>query len=201
MKKHNVPQNEDQPHNQVVLIDNYDSFTYNVYQSLVGAGHDVHVVRNDVVDVATLKAWQPSRLIISPGPGVPADAGVSVEAIQAFAGKIPVLGICLGHQALAEAFGGHVVRAKRLMHGKTSEIHHDDSGVFAGMPNPFVATRYHSLIVDKDSLPKDFRLTAWTQEGEIMGLRHIPSGAEGVQFHPESILTEEGDTLLDTFAK
>ncbi len=185
----------------LVLIDNYDSFTYNLYQVLAKLGVTVRVLRNDQVTVDELVAMAPSQLMISPGPGAPDSAGVSLAAIRHFAGKVPLLGVCLGHQALAEAFGGKVVRAGRLMHGKTSPIHHDGRGVFAGMPLPFSATRYHSLIVEESSLPKGFEVSARTPEGEIMGLRHLPTGAEGVQFHPESILTESGELLLENFAR
>ena len=185
----------------ILLIDNYDSFTYNLYQELAQVGADVHVVRNDAADLEQLKKLQPERLMISPGPGRPDDAGVSMDAIAYFAGRIPLLGVCLGHQCLAQCYGGLVVRAERLMHGKTSPVHHDGKTVFTGMPEPFEATRYHSLLVERDSLGDDFEVSAWTAEGEIMGLRHLPTGAEGVQFHPESILTQEGQRLLETFAK
>jgi anthranilate synthase/aminodeoxychorismate synthase-like glutamine amidotransferase len=184
----------------LLLIDNYDSFTYNLYQMLAEAGAEVRVVRNDAASLQEIIAWKPARLMVSPGPGDPSTAGVSIQAIQYFAGRIPVLGVCLGHQSLAEAFGGKVVRAQRLMHGKTSPIHHNNTGVFKGMPQPFEATRYHSLIVEKASLPSVFEVSAWTAEQEIMGLKHTPTGAEGVQFHPESILTEKGRILLENFA-
>jgi len=183
----------------IVLIDNYDSFTYNLYQILASRRDDVRVVRNDEVTLDALIAWRPERVMISPGPGEPTSAGISIAAIRHFAGRIPLLGVCLGHQALAQAFGGAVVRAARLMHGKTSPIEHEERGVFRAMPRPFTATRYHSLIVRREDLPPDFEVTAWTAEGEIMGLLHRPTGAEGVQFHPESILTERGETLLENF--
>jgi anthranilate synthase/aminodeoxychorismate synthase-like glutamine amidotransferase len=184
----------------IIMIDNYDSFTYNIYQQLAEVGHEIQVYRNDALDLAGIINLSPEKLIISPGPGDPDQAGVSVEAIQHFAGRIPVLGVCLGHQSLAQAYGGKIVRADRLMHGKTSPIHHTQSGIFKEMPTPFDATRYHSLLVERQSLPADFEITAWTQEDEIMGLRHKPTGAEGVQFHPESILTINGRKLLETFA-
>ncbi len=185
----------------ILMIDNYDSFTYNIYQQLAEVGHELEVYRNDALDLAGIIDLKPEKLIISPGPGNPDQAGVSVEAIQYFSGRIPVLGVCLGHQSLAQAYGGKVVRADRLMHGKTSPIHHDKSGVFKEMPSPFEATRYHSLVVERSSLPDDFEITAWTEEDEIMGIVHKPTGAEGVQFHPESILTANGRKLLETFAK
>ena len=185
----------------VLLIDNYDSFTYNLFQVLAKAGAEVHVVRNDQNTLDELCALKPKRLMISPGPGNPNDSGVSLEALKYFCGRIPVLGVCLGHQALAQVFGGKVVRAARLMHGKTSPILHAGQGVFAGLPNPFEATRYHSLLVERASLPADFKVTAWTAEGEIMGLCHQTTGAEGVQFHPESILTLHGEALLLNFIK
>jgi anthranilate synthase/aminodeoxychorismate synthase-like glutamine amidotransferase len=185
----------------LLLIDNYDSFTYNIYQILAELGIDVQVIRNDAMRLDALVALKPERLLISPGPGDPTSAGVSVEAIQHFAGRIPVLGVCLGHQALAHAYGGEVVRAARLMHGKTSEVLHDRRTLFEQMPLPFAATRYHSLLVKRETLPNTFEVSAWTPEGEIMGLRHKPSGAEGVQFHPESILTESGRNLLEAFGR
>ena len=184
----------------IIMIDNYDSFTYNIYQQLAEVGHEIEVFRNDALDLQGIIDLAPERLIVSPGPGNPDQAGVSVEAIQHFAGKIPVLGVCLGHQSLAQAYGGKIVRADRLMHGKTSPIHHDKSGVFQAMPTPFDATRYHSLVVERSSLPEEFEVTAWTEQNEIMGIRHKPTGAEGVQFHPESILTANGRQLLETFA-
>lgn len=185
----------------LLLIDNYDSFTYNIYQILAEIGAEVRVVRNDEWSLQQVVHSAPHKLLISPGPGDPTGAGVSVDAIKYFAGRIPVLGVCLGHQALAHAFGGHVMRAERLMHGKTSPILHDNRTLFAGMPQPFAATRYHSLLVERASLSKDFEVSAWTAEQEVMGLRHIPTGAEGVQFHPESILTQDGRRLLEAFAK
>ena len=185
----------------LVMIDNYDSFTYNIYQILAEVGEEVQVIRNNEITLEQLKALAPARLLISPGPGDPTSGGVSVEAIRYFAGRIPVLGVCLGHQALGYAYGGQVVRAARLMHGKTSPILHDQKTIFAPMPQGFAATRYHSLVVDRPSLPADFVVSAWTAEQEIMGLRHTPTGAEGVQFHPESILTESGRKLLEAFVQ
>jgi anthranilate synthase/aminodeoxychorismate synthase-like glutamine amidotransferase len=186
----------------ILVIDNYDSFTYNLVQYLQEMGPVVRVFRNDAVKPDEIERLAPTHLVISPGPGDPSDAGISVEAIQRLAGRLPILGVCLGHQALGVAFGGRVVRAKRLMHGKTSSILHDGKTIYAGLPRPFQATRYHSLLVERQSLPRCLQVSAWTQEGEIMGLRHreIPA-LEGVQFHPESILTEEGKKLLTNFYK
>ncbi|OGC04192.1 anthranilate/aminodeoxychorismate synthase component II [candidate division WOR-1 bacterium RIFOXYA12_FULL_43_27] len=183
----------------ILMIDNYDSFTYNLVQYLGELGEKLEVYRNDKIDVATIEKLAPKRIVISPGPGEPKDAGVSIETIRNFAGKIPILGVCLGHQAIAEAFGGKVVRAGRLMHGKTSEIHHDGKTIFKGLPNPFTATRYHSLIVERESLPDCFEVSAKTEEKEIMGIRHKVYKLEGVQFHPESILTSSGKLLLKNF--
>jgi anthranilate synthase/aminodeoxychorismate synthase-like glutamine amidotransferase len=184
----------------ILLIDNYDSFTYNLVQYLQELGQEVKVYRNDAITLSGMEEEKPTHLVISPGPGDPTSAGISVEAIKRFAGKIPVLGVCLGHQSLGYAYGGKVVRAERLMHGKTSPILHDKKTIFAKLPSPFTATRYHSLLVERSSLPECLEVSAWTREGEIMGLRHksIPA-LEGVQFHPESILTEEGKTLLSNF--
>ena len=183
----------------IVMIDNYDSFTYNIFQQLAERGVELKVIRNDQINISELQALNPSHLIISPGPGNPDQAGISMDAIKEFAGKIPVLGVCLGHQSLAQVFGGKVIRADRLMHGKTSPIHHDGTSVFKGLPDPFDATRYHSLIVERSSLPKELRITAWTEEGEIMGMEHTELPVHGVQFHPESILTCEGKRLLQNF--
>ena len=184
----------------ILVIDNYDSFTYNLVQYLQEMGHEVQVFRNDAITVAGIEQLKPSHLLISPGPGDPTTAGISVAAIKHFGGRIPVLGVCLGHQALGYAFGGKVVRAARLMHGKTSPILHDARTIFSGMPPSFLATRYHSLLVERESLPDCLEVSAWTKEGEIMGLRHKTIAAlEGVQFHPESILTEEGKKLLMNF--
>ncbi len=188
----------------LLMIDNYDSFTYNVVQYLAELGEDVKVVRNDEIDVPGIEALEPARIVISPGPCTPTEAGVSMAAIEHFAGRLPLLGICLGHQSIGQVFGGNVVRARRVMHGKTSPIYHDGSGVFSGLPSPFTATRYHSLVVDRDTLPDELEVTAWTvdEEGrvdEIMGLRHVATGIEGVQFHPESVLSEHGHDLLANF--
>jgi anthranilate synthase/aminodeoxychorismate synthase-like glutamine amidotransferase len=184
----------------ILVIDNYDSFTYNIVQYLGELKQKVEVVRNDDIDPAEIPALKPSHIVISPGPCTPKEAGVSVEVIRRFAGKIPILGVCLGHQSMGYAFGGKVVRAKTLMHGKTSQIKHDGKSIFKGMKNPFTATRYHSLVVERKSLPKEFEVTATSEDGEIMGLRHrtLPC-LEGVQFHPESILTEQGKDLLRNF--
>jgi para-aminobenzoate synthetase component II len=184
----------------LLVIDNYDSFTYNLVQAFGAMGAEVEVVRNDTATVEELKARGPERLVVSPGPCTPNEAGVSVEAIRAFAGAIPILGVCLGHQSIAAAFGGEVVRAERLMHGKTSEVSHDNRGVLANLARPFTAMRYHSLIVREDTLPDCFLATAHTVDGhELMGLRHRQMPVEGVQFHPESFLTGEGDRLLRNF--
>lgn len=183
----------------VLVIDNYDSFTYNLVQLLECLNQKVKVYRNDRIDVPSMKALRPAALVISPGPCSPAEAGVSVEAIRHFGGTIPVLGVCLGHQAIAAAYGGRVVRAERVMHGKTSIIFHDGRSMYGAVPNPFEAVRYHSLIVEKHSLPSCLEVTAWTEEGEIMGIRHRHHLVEGVQFHPESILTREGARLLHSF--
>ncbi len=184
----------------LVLVDNYDSFTFNLYQALASHGHEVRVVKNDRISLPELERLRPERLMISPGPGDPSRAGISLTAMAHFAGRIPVLGICLGHQCLAQAFGGRIRRADRLMHGKTSEILHDGVSLFTDLPSPFTATRYHSLLVEPAGLPSDFEVSAWTGSGEIMGLRHRPTGAEGVQFHPESVLCPHGPALLEAFA-
>lgn len=183
----------------ILVIDNYDSFTYNLVQYLGELGAEVQVIRNDKLTNADIERLAPDQLLISPGPCTPKEAGISVEAIKRFAGKIPLFGVCLGHQSLAYAFGGQIVHADRLMHGKTSMVHHDGKTIFIGLPNPFEATRYHSLIVKRETLPTDFEISAETVEGEIMGIRHKPTGAEGVQFHPESILTTAGMDLLKNF--
>ena len=184
---------------KVVCIDNYDSFTWNLVQYLQVLGADVEVYRNDAISVEHIGALEPDRLLISPGPCDPDRAGISTAAIKRYAGELPILGVCLGHQSIGQVFGGEVVRAKQLMHGKTSSIHHKSQGVFRGLPNPFTATRYHSLAVDRESLPETLEITAWTEDGEIMGLRHRDLSVEGVQFHPESILTESGMDLLSNF--
>ena len=188
----------------LLLIDNYDSFTFNLAQYLGELGQDVKVLRNDKVDVAGIRALAPERIVISPGPGTPDQAGVTLELIRELAGAIPILGVCLGHQAIGQAFGGKVIRAKEIMHGKTSPIRHRGAGVFAGLADPFEATRYHSLVVERASLPECLDITAWTEHSdgafdEIMGLRHKSLAVEGVQFHPESILTRSGHDLLRNF--
>jgi len=183
----------------ILVIDNYDSFTYNLVQYLGELGGDIVVRRNDEIDLAGIEALAPDHILISPGPCTPNEAGISLALIEHFKGKIPILGVCLGHQAISQAFGGEVVRADHLMHGKTSEIHHSGKGVFAGVPSPFTATRYHSLIVKRETLPDCLEITAETAEGEIMGLRHREYPVEGVQFHPESIMTEHGKTILRNF--
>jgi len=184
---------------RLLLVDNYDSFTYNLVQAFLVLGAEVLVHRNDEITVDEALALEPTHLCISPGPGTPRDAGVSMKMIEAFAGRVPVFGVCLGHQSLVEVFGGQVVRAGRLMHGKTSLVHHDGRGVFTGLPNPFEAGRYHSLIARREAIPAALEVTAWTAEGEIMGVRHRELAVEGVQFHPESILTPDGPTLMGNF--
>ncbi|PKM81786.1 MAG: aminodeoxychorismate/anthranilate synthase component II [Firmicutes bacterium HGW-Firmicutes-14] len=183
----------------IVMIDNYDSFTFNLVQYLGEMGEDIRVYRNDKITVEEIEEMSPDHIVISPGPCTPNEAGISLELIEKLGGKIPVLGVCLGHQSIGQVYGGTVVRAENLMHGKTSVIHHDGKTVFAGIPSPFTATRYHSLIIDRDSLPNCFEISAWTEQGEIMGLRHKDFLVEGVQFHPESILTEHGKKLLKNF--
>jgi anthranilate synthase component II len=184
---------------RILVLDNYDSFVYNLVQELGELGAAPSVFRNDTIDVEGIRAQRPDALLISPGPGRPEDGGVSREAIRALAGELPILGVCLGHQCIGQVFGGKVVPAPHLMHGKTSEIHHDGEGLFRGLPNPFVATRYHSLVVDPDSLPKELMVTATSTDGVIMGLRHRELPVEGVQFHPESVLTVSGPDLLGNF--
>ncbi len=185
----------------LLMIDNYDSFTYNLVQYLGELGQDVRVYRNDEIDLAKIAQLKPRHIVISPGPCTPNEAGISVPLIHEFSGKIPILGVCLGHQSIGQAFGGHIVHAKQLMHGKTSLIHHNNMGVFKDLPNPFTATRYHSLVIERETLPDCLEITAWTDDGEIMGVRHKTLPIEGVQFHPESILTEYGHELLDNFLK
>ncbi len=185
----------------LLMIDNYDSFTYNIVQYFGQLGQDVQVYRNDRITLEEIEALKPERLVISPGPCSPEEAGISVAAIKRFAGKIPILGVCLGHQAIGAAFGGKVVRSVSLMHGKTSPIHHNGKELFSGLPNPFQGTRYHSLIVERSSLPDCLEVTAWVENGEIMGMRHKTLPIWGVQFHPESILTEGGMNLLDNFLR
>jgi anthranilate synthase component II len=188
----------------LLMIDNYDSFTYNLVQYLGELGQDVHVHRNDEITLAQIKAMQPEKIVISPGPCTPNEAGISLALIKEFAGKIPLLGVCLGHQSIGQAFGGKIIKAKTLMHGKTSLIHHKNIGVFKNLPNPYTATRYHSLVIQRESIPGCLEITAWTQDengefGEIMGVKHKTLAVEGVQFHPESILTEHGHALLNNF--
>ncbi|CAI4031944.1 aminodeoxychorismate synthase subunit 2 [Nitrospira tepida] len=185
----------------LLMIDNYDSFTYNLVQYFGELGEEVQVYRNDKITVDEIEKLKPTRIVISPGPCTPKEAGVSVETIRRFSGKVPLLGVCLGHQSLAVAYGGEVIRAPRLMHGKTSMVQHDGKTIYRGLPNPFEATRYHSLIVNRANLPACFEITAETDEGEIMGMRHKTLGVEGVQFHPESILTTSGKDLLRNFLK
>ncbi len=183
----------------ILVIDNYDSFTYNLVQYLGELGANPQVVRNDQTTVEAIEKQAPERIVISPGPKTPSEAGICLDVIAAFSGRIPILGVCLGHQAIGQAFGGHVIRAPELMHGKTSQIEHDGKTIFAGLPNPFAATRYHSLIVERQSLPKCLEVSALTFDGLIMGLRHKEMKVEGVQFHPESILTNAGKQLLSNF--
>lgn len=188
----------------LLMIDNYDSFTYNVVQYLGELGADVVVHRNDAIDIAGIRRLAPERIVISPGPCTPNEAGISMAVIEAFAGRIPILGICLGHQSIGQVFGGRIIRAKEVMHGKISLMHHADTGVFRGLPNPFEATRYHSLVIERDSLPSCLDVTAWTETAdggfdEIMGVRHRELDVEGVQFHPESIMTRVGKDLLKNF--
>ena len=184
---------------RVVMIDNYDSFTYNIVQYLGELGAEVEVYRNDEISVQAIAARKPERLVVSPGPCTPAEAGISVEAIRHFMGKLPILGVCLGHQSIGAALGGNIVRAKELMHGKTSVISTTQEGVFAGLPKQFTVNRYHSLAIERASCPKELAVTAWTDDGEIMGVRHRSLAVEGVQFHPESILTQHGHALLRNF--
>ena len=183
----------------VLLIDNYDSFTYNLVQYLGELGAEVSVFRNDEISIEGIEEKQPDRILISPGPCTPKEAGISVEVVKRLGASIPILGVCLGHQSIGEAFGGKVIRADEIMHGKTSEIHHNGKGVNANLPNPFVATRYHSLIIEKESLPDVLEITSWTEDGTIMGVRHKSLPIEGVQYHPESILTNVGKDLLRNF--
>ena len=185
----------------LLMIDNYDSFTYNLVQYLGELGEDIHVFRNDKLKIEDIIKLNPDRIVISPGPCTPKEAGISVDVIKYFAGKLPMLGVCLGHQAIGEAFGGDIIRADRLMHGKISMIYHDGKSIFEGIPNPFEATRYHSLIIKRDTLPSCLEISAETKEGEIMGVRHKEFKIEGVQFHPESILTKVGIDILKNFLK
>ena len=183
----------------LLMIDNYDSFTYNLVQYFGELGEDVKVVRNDEISLDEVAAMKPDHIVVSPGPCTPNEAGISVPLIERFAGRIPLLGVCLGHQSIGQAFGGRIVHARELMHGKTSAISHNGQGVFRSLPNPFLATRYHSLVIERESLPDCLEITAWTEDGEIMGVRHRSLPVEGVQFHPESILTEHGHALLRNF--
>ncbi len=186
----------------ILVLDNYDSFTYNLVQYLGELGQDIEIFRNDAISLDSIQGLKPSHIILSPGPGRPEDAGIMIDLIKRFAGKIPIFGVCLGHQAICHAFGGKIVRARRLMHGKTSEIIHDQKGVFANMPQKFKATRYHSLLAEPSTIKKQFVITAKTAQGEVMGARHKKIKAlEGVQFHPESVLTEQGKTILSNFLK
>ncbi len=185
----------------LLVIDNYDSFTYNLVQYFGELGEDVRVYRNDAITLKEIAAMQPAKIVISPGPCSPAEAGISVATIKEFAGKIPLLGVCLGHQSIGAAFGGEIVHAQQLMHGKTSPVHHEGKGVFASLPNPLTVVRYHSLAIKRETLPACLEITAWTDDGEIMGVRHRDFHVEGVQFHPESIQTESGHALLQNFLK
>jgi anthranilate synthase component II len=184
---------------KLLMVDNYDSFTYNIVQYLGELGAQVEVFRNDEITLEGIAQRQPDRLVISPGPCSPAEAGISVPAIRHFAGKLPILGVCLGHQSIGAAFGGKIIRARELMHGKTSVITTTQEGVFAGLPEQFTVNRYHSLAIERESCPSDLKVTAWTEDGEIMGVRHASLPIEGVQFHPESILTEHGHAMLQNF--
>ncbi len=188
----------------LIMIDNYDSFTYNLVQYLGELHAEVKVFRNDEITIADIETMAPDHLMISPGPCTPNEAGISIAAIEHFAGKVPILGVCLGHQSIGQAFGGQIIHAKEIMHGKTSMMHHNDKGVFHGLPSPFEATRYHSLVIDKESLPECLQMTSWTEDAqghvdEIMGVRHKELLIEGVQFHPESILSQHGHQMLETF--
>lgn len=183
----------------LLMIDNYDSFTYNLVQYLAEIGQEVEVVRNDKISIEEINKLNPRYIVISPGPCTPNEAGISLELIEAFKGKIPILGVCLGHQSIGQAFGGKIVHAQTIMHGKTSKIFHNNKGVFRGIKDPFVATRYHSLVIEKQTLPNCFDITAWTDDNEIMGIKHKELAIEGVQFHPESILSEHGHDLLKNF--
>lgn len=185
----------------LLMIDNYDSFTYNLVQYFGELGQEVRVYRNDEITVEDIERMAPQYLVLSPGPCTPNEAGVSVPAIQAFAGRLPILGVCLGHQSIGQAFGGRIVHARQLMHGKVSPVFHNHAGVFAGLPNPVTCTRYHSLVIERDTLPDCLEITAWTEDGEIMGVRHKTLPIEGVQFHPESILTEHGHDMLANFLR
>ena len=183
----------------ILMIDNYDSFTYNLVQYMGELGAEFNVHRNDKITLSEIEGMKPEKIVVSPGPCTPDEAGISVEVIKTFSGRIPILGVCLGHQSVAQAFDGKIIRAPKLLHGKTSSIFHDGKSLFKGLPDPFIATRYHSLIVERSSVPDCFEITAWTDDGIIMGLRHKEHQTEGIQFHPESILTSEGKNLLKNF--
>lgn len=185
----------------LLMIDNYDSFTYNLVQYLSELGEEVVVYRNDEINLDTILKLKPDRIVISPGPCTPDEAGISLSVIKKFSETIPVLGVCLGHQSIGQAFGGHIVHAKQLMHGKTSPIYHHNIGIFRNLPNPFIATRYHSLVIERSTLPDCLEITAWTEDDEIMGVRHKTLAIEGIQFHPESILSEHGHQMLENFLK
>ena len=185
----------------LLMLDNYDSFTYNLVQYLGELGQDVQVYRNDEIDLKKIAELKPKYIVISPGPCTPNEAGISLGLIKEFADKIPLLGVCLGHQSIGQAFGGNIIKAKTLMHGKTSLIHHTSLGVFKDLPNPYTATRYHSLVIERETIPDCLEITAWTDDGEIMGVKHKSLAVEGVQFHPESVLTEHGHDLLNNFLK
>lgn len=185
----------------LLMIDNYDSFTYNLVQYLSELGEEVAVYRNDEITLDTILKLKPDRIVISPGPCTPDEAGISLSVIKKFSETIPVLGVCLGHQSIGQAFGGHIVHAKQLMHGKTSPIYHHNIGIFRNLPNPFIATRYHSLVIERSTLPDCLEITAWTEDDEIMGVRHKTLAIEGIQFHPESILSERGHQMLENFLK
>lgn len=185
----------------LLMIDNYDSFTYNLVQYFGELGQDVQVFRNDEITLDKVASLKPQYIVVSPGPCTPNEAGVSVPTIKEFAGKIPLLGVCLGHQSIGQAFGGNIIHAKQVMHGKTSMVSHKDMGVFKGLPNPFQATRYHSLVIERETIPECLEITAWTDDGEIMGVRHKTLPVEGVQFHPESIMTEHGHDMLNNFLR
>jgi len=189
------------PDGMILIIDNYDSFTYNLYQYLCELGHNVEVCRNDKIGIEDIDQMAPEKIVVSPGPCTPNESGISCDVIRRFAGHVPILGVCLGHQCIGQVFGGKVVRAERLMHGKTSPIHHLGTGIYDGLSNPFTATRYHSLTVDESTIRPDFEKTAWTDRGELMGLRHKSMQLEGVQFHPESYLTTEGSRLIANFLR
>lgn len=183
----------------LLMIDNYDSFTYNLVQYLGELGEEVMVIRNDEITLEAVQQLNPAGVVISPGPCTPDEAGISMDLIKRFSGKVPILGVCLGHQSIGQAFGGRIVHAKKVMHGKTSPVFHDGKGIFQGMPNPFTATRYHSLVIERSSIPDCLEISAWTEDGEIMGVRHRTLPVEGVQFHPESVLSEHGHQLLGNF--